>query len=187
LNLDVGARADIKTQAVTPDGTGERKSVQEYLSQLGETAQQALKEMRLLVYQLRPSTLDQEGLARALRQRLDTVERRAGIEARLLIEDSLDLPKQVEEGLYRIAQEALNNALKHAAAGAVVVEIRSDGEFVRLDVTDNGCGFDPESAGDTGGVGLSSMRERAEELGGTFQIVTEPGKGTNVQVQVRLR
>ncbi|NIR15549.1 MAG: histidine kinase, partial [Desulfobacterales bacterium] len=76
--------------------------------------QQALKEMRLLVYELRPLALRNEGLIGALQQRLDAVERRAGIDARLIVDGEVILPSPVEENLFRIAQEALNNALKHA-------------------------------------------------------------------------
>ncbi len=167
-------------------GIGDEGRTRSYLKQLGETAQQALKEMRLLVYELRPSGLEQEGLAGALEQRLSAVEERAGVEARLLVEGTVDLPKSVEEGLYRIAQEALNNALKHAAASSVTVRIRAAAEVVELEVADDGKGFDPDAVGDKGGMGLVSMRERAERLGGTLRVVSAPGEGTKVQGQVRL-
>ena len=165
----------------------DQESVEEYVSQLCETSQQALKEMRLLVYELRPSTLEEEGLVRALRQRLDTVERRAGIEAQLSVQGELDLPKKNEEELYRIAQEALNNSLKHAAATAVTVRIATEGGLLTMEIADNGRGFDLDSAADTGGIGLSSMQERAEKLNSDLQIVSIPEKGTRVQVQVKAR
>jgi len=166
-------------------GTNEWERVEQYLARLGETAQQALKEMRLLVYELRPLVLEQEGLVGALHQRLDTVERRAGTEVRLLAEELIDLPAPVEEGLYRIAQEALNNALKHAAATSVTVYIRTEGEQVELEVVDNGKGFDPDTVSDRGGMGLAIMQERAERLGSTLTVVAAPGKGTRVGVKVR--
>ena len=90
--------------------------MQGYLEELGKIAQQALKEMRLLVHELRPPALEQEGLVGALQQRIDAVEGRAGIQARLLVEGEVRLEPSVEEALYRIGQEALNNALKHALA-----------------------------------------------------------------------
>jgi signal transduction histidine kinase len=165
----------------------DQESVEEYLSQLCETSQQALKEMRLLVYELRPSTLEEEGLVGVLRQRLDTVEKRAGVEAQLSAEGQLDLPKKIEEGLYRIAQEALNNSLKHAAATAVTVRLQIEGNLLTMEITDDGRGFEVDAAADTGGIGLSSMQERAEKLNGDLRIVSTPGKGTKVQVRVKVR
>jgi nitrate/nitrite-specific signal transduction histidine kinase len=165
-------------------GSGDTERVKTYLARLGETAQQALKEMRLLVYELRPLVLETEGLVGALQQRLDAVEKRAGVQSRLLVEGALDLPPGLEEGLYRIAQEALNNALKHAAASAVTVHICADGEGVRLDVTDNGEGFDPAAASDRGGLGFTSMRERAERLDGILAVRSAPGEGTTVSIAI---
>jgi PAS domain S-box-containing protein len=165
-------------------GAGDLARVQAHLARLGATAQQSLKEMRLLVYQLRPVELEKEGLIGALQQRLDAVERRAGVEARLLVEGAVQMPSRVEEELYRIAKEALNNALKHAAATSVVVRIRvADGQL-ELEVTDNGKGFDPDSAGGTGGLGLVGIRERVERLGGTLTVESSPGLGTQVRVRV---
>ncbi len=161
---------------------GDLERVEEYLERLGEIGQQALKEMRLLVYQLRPLVLKREGLVGALQQRLDAVEKRAGVDARLLTEGEVELPAQVEEELYRIAQEALNNALKHAAATCVTVCIRAEGDQVELEVRDDGRGFDPVTVGNEGGMGLVSMRERTEKLGGTLVILSTPGEGTRVRV-----
>jgi signal transduction histidine kinase len=93
----------------------------------------------------------------------------------------------VEEGLYRIAQEALNNALKHAAATSVTVYIRTEDERVELEVVDDGQGFDPDAVGDRGGMGLASMRQRAEKLGGSLTVLSAPGEGTRVKVSVGVR
>jgi signal transduction histidine kinase len=163
---------------------GELERVESYLTRLGEIAQQALKEMRLLVYQLRPLALQREGLVGALQQRLDAVEGRIGVKARLLTEGLVELPAPVEEGLYRIAQEALNNALKHAAATSVTVYIRTEDERVELEVVDDGQGFDPDAVSDRGGMGLASMRQRAEKLGGSLTVLSAPGEGTRVKVSV---
>jgi PAS domain S-box-containing protein len=167
-------------------GAGDLERVGEYLSRLGEIAQQALKEMRLLVYQLRPLVLKREGLVGALQERLDAVEKRAGVDARLLVEGPVALPAFVEDELYRIAQEALTNALKHAAPTQVRVTIRSIDNRVSLEVQDNGRGFDPQSAGREGGMGLVSIRERAEKLGGSFAVVSRPGEGTTVRVDLEV-
>jgi signal transduction histidine kinase len=162
------------------------EQVIDYSVRLGQVAQQALKEMRLLVYELRTAALETEGLVGAVQQRLDAVEKRAGVEARLVVEAMVDLPAVVEEGLYRIAQEALNNALKHAAATSVTVRINADNEQAVLEISDNGRGFAPNEV-NTGGMGLSTMRERAERLGGQFTITATPGKGTRVSVTIPAR
>ncbi len=156
-----------------------------YLGDIGEIAQQSLKEMRLLVYQLRPLALEREGLIGALQGRLDSVEKRAGVEARFLIEGSLgSLSPALEEGLFRIAQEALNNALKHAAARSVVVRLRGEDDCVTLEVVDDGRGSALRPTEMKGGLGLTSMKERVAKLQGALTIDSAPGKGTRVAVEV---
>lgn len=164
---------------------GEQMLRKQHLVRIEETAQQALKEMRLLVYELRPLPLEDEGLVGALNQRLDAVERRAGIQARLTAKGDLDLPATVEEEVYRVVHEALNNALKHSGAGSVSVNLLADGEWFQAEVVDDGRGFDVPSTASGGGVGLASMRERAEALGGSVILVSEPGEGTKVLLRVR--
>ncbi len=167
--------------------TNRLANVGEALTELGEIGQQALKEMRLLVYELRPPSLERAGLLGALHERLQTVEKRAGVEARLIAtEHLLNLPITIETGLYRIAQEALNNALKHAGASAVTVRIAADSQSVHLEVTDNGKGFDQATLAENRGIGLSSMQERTEKLGGTLTLNSLPGEGTTVRIQVPL-
>ena len=164
---------------------GDLARVEGYLERLGEISQQALKEMRLLVYELRPLVLRREGLAGALQQRLDAVEKRAGVEARLLVEGEGELPASIEEALYRIAQEALNNALKHAGANSVTVYVRNRDGYIELEVIDDGAGFDPSTAGEDGGLGLTSMRERAEKVGGMLDITSVLREGTRVKICVK--
>lgn len=166
---------------------GNLTQVVDYLIRLGQVTQQALKEMRLLVYELRASALEAEGLIGALQHRLDAVEKRAGIEARLEMGQMMDLPAPVEEGLYRIAQEALNNALKHAQASLVIVRIKADLEGAELEVIDNGQGFDPTQVHHSGGMGLISMRERAGQLNGSLTILAKPGAGARVRINVPIR
>jgi len=167
-------------------GAGDVERVTDYLTRLGDNAQHALKEMRLLVYELRPLALAQDGLVGALQQRLDAVEGRAGVKSQLLVEMATELPAQVEAGLYRIAQEALNNALKHAAATEVAVRIISNQKQVVLEVIDNGQGFEPAQVNNRGGLGLISMHERAERLGGSLAIISRPGAGATVKVSIPL-
>jgi signal transduction histidine kinase len=174
---------------------GDVERTRHYLTRLSEISQQALKEMRLLVYELRPLALRQVGLVGALQQRLDTVERRAGVEVRLVVigddpgeREEIELPANVEETLYWIAQEALNNALKHASPSSVKVTLRVEGEprapRVELQVADDGSGFDVDTLHSGQGIGLDSMRERAEQVGGILTIHSAPGKGTRVRVTI---
>jgi PAS domain S-box-containing protein len=165
--------------------SGQVDDIVDTLLEMGEIAQQALKEMRLLVYELRPPMLEQEGLLGALHQRLAAVEKRAGIEARLLAEDIVDLPAPIEEGLYRIAQEALNNSLKHAAATSVTVRLVTDDQGLVLEIVDNGRGIDLRAEPNhQGGIGLASMRERVVRLDGSLEIRSTPGKGTIMLVRL---
>jgi PAS domain S-box-containing protein len=163
---------------------GKLERPEESLIELGEIAQQALKEMRLLVHELRPLALQREGLLGALHQRLSAVEKRSGVEARLVAEDVVELPPPVEEALYRIAQEALNNALKHGTASSVTLYFRANDRRVELEVMDDGRGFDLNTIDEQWGMGLVSMRERAEKLGGTLTVQSAPGEGTTVMVSM---
>jgi PAS domain S-box-containing protein len=154
------------------------------LQRVSETGRQALKEMRLLVHKLRPSILTQEGLVRALQNRLNAVEGRAGVQHELAVAPLPELSPDVEEALYHIAQEALNNALKHGGGNRVQISLQIEEGLIKLVVDDNGCGFDQQAmvaAADGGhGFGLTSMRERAEMLGGWVNIQTAIGQGTEV-------
>lgn len=165
--------------------SGDQEPVGNLLAELGETARQALKEMRLLVYELRPAALEREGLVGALRARLEVVERRAGVEAELSVEGEGPLPRDVEETLYRIAQEALNNALKHAHADSVAVRLRIEADYVELEIADDGKGFDPGRS--ASGLGIAGMQERARVLDGEFGISSAPGEGTVVRVRIPVR
>jgi signal transduction histidine kinase len=163
---------------------GEIEPVESYLTRMEETAQQALNEMRLLLYELRPPTLEEEGLVAALRERLDAVEGRVGMETSLEVDETISLPDSVAEAFYRIAQEALNNALKHSAATSVRVGLRRNGEWVELSVVDDGVGFDVETASAAGGIGILGMRERAREIDGSLTIHSAPGQGTTLTLRV---
>ena len=155
------------------------------LVELGGSAQQALKEMRLLVYELRPPVLEQDGLVGALQHRLDAVEGRAGVKAQLLTNQLVQLPARLERELYHITLEALNNALKHAQASSVTVNIEISPDSVRLEVADNGSGFSPDNVPGKGGLGLISMRQRAERVAGVLTISSKPGQGTTIRVEVK--
>jgi len=169
-------------------GSGDIERARRYLIRLGEISQQALKEMRLLVYELRPLALSGVGLVGALQQRLDAVERRSGVDVKLSLQEDLELPERIEEELFRVAMEALNNALKHANPTTVEVNLHEDVSrtipCIELTIIDDGVGFDLESKDDVGGLGLVSMSERIKKLGGELTIISAPGEGTQVKVCV---
>lgn len=166
---------------------GQLCNVTEVLTELSEISRQTLKEMRLLVYELRPPALEQDGLIGALRHRMSFVEKRSGVSSQLITDELLVLPPHVEEGLYRIAQEALNNTLKHASATEIRVRLDCSADQVRLDIEDNGVGFDYSRAVYLGGgMGLTNMRERAERLGGYVTVDSDSGTGTHICVYVPL-
>jgi signal transduction histidine kinase len=158
----------------------------EHLQELQDTAQEALAEMRLLIFELRPPILEELGLVAALQARLQAVEGRAGLRTEFKTNLEERLPPDVEEGLYRIALEALNNALKHAQARSIKVQLRQDElrrtEPVRatMEIVDDGVGFDLATACERGGMGLSAMEERAAELGGRLTVESAPGSGTRI-------
>jgi PAS domain S-box-containing protein len=155
-----------------------------HLRDARDTAQEALREMRLMIYQLRPPALEKGGLAVALQVRLDAVERRGGIHAELTVEGEDRLPPAVQTELHQIAQEALNNALKHAHAERVQVSLRFGDTTTTLQVCDDGVGFELTAAQARGGLGLPNMRERAGKIGGRLSIESTPGRGTRVLVEV---
>jgi two-component system NarL family sensor kinase len=158
-----------------------------YLGRVTDTGQQALKEMRLFIHKIRPAVLQEEGLEHALRQRLKAVEGRSGIEHHLVVDGKLDLPPSLEEALYHISQEALNNSLKHARAKEVSVRLVCDDQQVEMEISDDGRGFDVDAARHSDGVGLKSMSERVEEFNGTVTLESSPGLGTTVRVCLPLR
>jgi PAS domain S-box-containing protein len=163
---------------------GDTQAVASYLAELRGTAREALHEMRLLIFELRPPKLEELGLAGALRARLEAVEGRArGLEARVEVGEYERLALDTEEALYRIAQEALNNAMKHAAASQITVTLRQDAPRTLLQVADDGAGFDP-AAVPPGRLGLSGMYERAARLGATLTVESAPGHGTHIWVEV---
>lgn len=159
--------------------------VAEHFKQLEEVSVQGLKEMRLLIHQLRPPILEEVGLVGALQQRLDTVEQRVSIQTRLLTQGEVEeLPLALAEQLFFIAREALNNALRHARARAIVVHIQVEENRLVLSVEDDGVGFDPQTP--AAGLGLVTMQERVETIGGKLAITSIPQQGTTVAVEVAL-
>jgi signal transduction histidine kinase len=100
------------------------------------------------------------------------------------LEGSTNFPEVIGDKFYRIAQEALNNVVKHSEADEVTVYLRAANGIMGLEIVDNGRGFDLEEADQAGGMGLQTMRERAAQINGRFNIDTAPGQGTSIQVNI---
>ena len=170
-----------------PPGSPEAERI---LDRALELVRQTVGEAREVIADLRPTTLDDFGLATAVRQQ---VERLASEGRPAEFEETLGaerLPAALETALYRVAQEALTNVRKHAPAAGVRVTLRREDGSVSLSVKDWGQGFRIDGIANGGGpgerVGLSSMRERVARLGGTFEVNSEPGSGTEVLAEVPL-
>ena len=161
------------------------------LKELRQLTRGALAEMRTLLLELRPAALAEASLEDLLRQLGEAVTGRIGVPVAVTVEGQYDLPPEVHVALYRIAQEALNNVVKHARATEVEVSLRctslpeaTDGEQqeeVELRVSDDGCGFDSSSV-PSDRLGLGIIRERTQAIGATLEIESEPGEGTRVSV-----
>lgn len=157
----------------------ELENTGQLIKRIEEISRQALKELRLLIFELRPLDLQQVGLAEALQQRLESVEQRAGIHVHLLTQLDSKIPYEAEEELYRIAIEALNNSLKHAEASDILVRLCSSAGNVELEIKDNGKGFVVGKEKNSGS-GLLNMQERARKIGAMLQITSNPGTGTSI-------
>jgi signal transduction histidine kinase len=164
--------------------SGETETAAGHLRDLRDTAQEALREMRLLIFELHRPALGEGGLVGALQARLDAVEKRGGMHVELAVEGSEQIPRPVQAELYNISQAALNNALKYAHANSVRVHLRFGDAETEMQISDDGVGFEPVSGGVGGGFGIPGMQERSQKIGGTLQIESAPGKGTNVVVRV---
>jgi len=146
-------------------------------------AEAGLTEMRALIFELRPEALEQEGLVAALDKQVANLMARHGISVEASLGDPGEVSLAVEEAIYRIAQEALNNIVKHAGATRVGLRLVRTGDRLVLAIHDNGAGFDP-TASFSGHLGLTTMRERAERLGGTLALASAPGEGTRLHAEV---
>ncbi len=155
------------------------------LDQVHDLAESSLVEMRALIQDLHPKTLTEEGLVRALERQATAVTQHSGIEVQthLCPEPAVSLETKV--ALLRIAQEALNNAVKHANAHSITLDLARDQARLMLEVCDDGTGFDP-ALGYPGHLGLESMRERAHSQDGRLEIHSGAGAGTRVYVEIPL-
>lgn len=158
--------------------------VSEHLEDLRQTSQQALQEMRLMVFELRPPELEIKGLALALKERLEAVESRSGVETVINIGFEGRLPSKMERGLYSIAREAMNNILKHSQATKTTINLKKEGGKVIFEIWDNGIGFDHSSYNFNAGLGIKGMQERADRIGANLSLEANPEGGTRLRVEV---
>ncbi len=152
----------------------------EILTHLEQTTQATLQELRHLVTELTPSPLEDNGLVGALQLHCDLFSRRQQLDLELKLEYSEALLPEQEMALYRITQEALANIAQHASAGRVEVFLQQSECRTLLTITDDGCGFDPDTV--KKGVGLANMAARARQNGGEFCMEAKPGQGTSIKV-----
>jgi len=149
-------------------------------------AEAGLAEMRALIFELRPESLETEGLVAALMKQAAALHARHNIPVETDLCDEPDLPLKVKQPLYRVAQEALHNTIKHARASQVNVRLGRTAEAIILEIRDNGRGFDPLGSF-PGHLGLLSMQERVKNLGGVLSIESTPGQGTTICARVPAR
>ena len=165
--------------------SGKQDVAADNLRELRSMAREAMLDMRLLVFELRPPILEKEGLVVALQARLDAVETRSGVRIEFQVEgEGGRLTRPVEEALYRIVQETLTNVVKHAQAQHVQVYLRFSEHLFCLKVEDDGVGFDLDAARLRGGLGLRTMQERVQRIGGTLNLASVAGKGTTLRVEI---
>ena len=157
------------------------------LEKLQTLAKSALAEIRSLIFELRPTAVTELGLVPALRQLVMTLERQYDLKVDLRASGEPHLSELEAQRLFRISQEALNNVVKYARTDKASLAIRFNNGRVLLQVEDQGIGFDPETSNTTQDhIGLASMQERVDAMGGTLTIDSQPSQGTRVTVEVAL-
>jgi signal transduction histidine kinase len=161
---------------------GEKEKLQANLEQLETNSLSALKEMRLLLYQLRTITFEEGDLVHAIEARFDLVERRSGILAEIHADDRIHFPPQIEQEFFRVITEALNNAIYYAEASHVSVDLRLESDQITVTVEDDGVGFTFSDI--RAGMGMQNMRERSKSMNGSIDITSTPGRGTRVRLCV---
>jgi signal transduction histidine kinase len=160
--------------------------VAEPLDYVLSLAEAGLAEMRALIFELRPESLETEGLVAALTKQAASLRARHNLDVQTDLCEEPELSLDAKVALYRIAQESLNNIIKHARAQKVDLRMRCDQTGVSLEVRDDGVGFDP-GASFPGHLGLRSMRERVTRVGGTLEFDSTPGRGSCVRARIAIR
>jgi signal transduction histidine kinase len=161
------------------DGTGEVKAL---LHQTLSTTRSGLNETRRALQALRAGPLDDLGLALAIRSLAESVASRGSLKLSLDIQDPLEnLAPELEQGIYRVAQEALENVTRHARASDLQVHLSQSRDCLELIISDNGRGFDLRNINQSDQFGIRGMRERTEMLGGQLEMESQPERGTTIK------
>jgi signal transduction histidine kinase len=182
--LIVGALLELKS-ARERLRNDDQAAAETALQAVGDILHRVEREMRQVIYDLRPPTLDALGLVPSLRRYAEQFQAYSGIPCEMQAEgEPVRLPPDVEIGIYRIIQEALQNVAAHACARRAWIALDFSTQALTLTVSDDGRGFDAQAVQANGHFGLLGMRERAESLGGVFAVATQPGKGAHVQVWI---
>lgn len=148
------------------------------LCEMGKSLRRVIKDVRRTIFALHALSWSEEGFVSALDRFIDGFAEQMGWQSTIILEQEAAIPKRLEPTIFRMVQESLNNAAKHAQATQVSVILKKDNGFLRLTVQDNGCGFSQPENGS--GLGLSQMADRVTTVGGTFKIDSAPGDGTVV-------
>jgi signal transduction histidine kinase len=173
--------AEAATTQLDQDPAAARAHVQ----RLGQLARDALEELRSLILGLRPPQLERDGLEETLRKEVEMLRRVHGVQIELRAEGEINGSDERNASVLRIAHEALHNALRHAGAEHVTVRLSEQRGVLGVEVTDDGSGFEPDRVElRSRHLGLTSMEERARELGGRLEIRSAPGQGTTVKLEV---
>ena len=158
-----------------------QQEAQAGLGELTTLTNAALAEMRTLLLELRPGALEKQSLAELLHQLVRGLLGRTRLPVNLSVDDDCSMPPEVQTALYRITQEALNNIVKHARASQVQVSLECEPGLVKLLISDDGVGFNPQSV-TSNRLGLDIMPERAHAIGAEFEIDSQPDRGTHINV-----
>ena len=157
----------------------DKEAAEAHLARADELVRLAQKELNVLIHEMRPAALEGKGLPAALSDYVTNWSRRSEIPAEVNIRGERETPLEIEQALFRVAQEALANVARHSGANKAEVDLIYDADRLTLRVADDGRGFDPKGRSQEG-FGLQSMSERLEKLGGRIDVESAPGEGTRI-------
>ena len=175
----------VQLEAIISIGEDDPKAIQGMLGQSLKTTRDGLQEARRAIQALRASPLEDMGLALALRSLAESAAERVGLALDLRLPDRIeDLDPILEQGVYRIAEQAIANVAQHTNATHMRLRLAREDGHLELHVSDDGCGFDPEGIEREGHYGLQGMQERAKMIGGELEIKSQPGEGASIRLIV---
>lgn len=161
----------------------DRETAKSQMLDVADLASKAQVEMRALLLHLRPIHLSEDSLCEGIKKLVDELEKKSGVTFYLALDELPELPGGIEENLFRIVQESLGNALRHAEASEIRITVKLKKKQFLLHIKDNGKGFEMNE-NKKGAYGLDSMQERSDEIGGQFRVSSRPDEGTLVEVRV---